>query len=301
MTLRMARGASPRHRAYSSASPKLRWSPPQQVSPTIVSVPQGFYSGTFAADEDVIFHWPASVRFSEFICAGGRNVRIIGGASSKGAGGSAIQVVGCAGSVFLEGLAIDVTIGNIDAINACGNSSRFPDIYIQNCRLLNVKGSNAGTHADAFQAQGAIGSLLLDKVTISSNYQGISLFQNQFAMRSAYISRLNGSYIAGGDPSTSLMWNMDEDTSAPYAPVYLDEVYFAPRAGQNLSDCAWPQPSVMNDDGVAIGITTSDAWATATWPAITNCHGVVKSGAPAGGDWCASGVPGIAYSSPGYQ
>lgn len=291
---------------YDATLAALRWAPPTQVAPTVINVPSGFYSGSFGSSEDVIFNWPTGVtRTSEFIATGGRNVRIIGGASAKGAGGSAIQITGCTGSVFIEGVAIDNVSANIDAINACGNTSPaytlFPDVYIQNCRLLNINGTAATNHSDAFQAQGSIGNLFIDRVTLSSNHQGLSIFQGQNPISRAYISRVNGTYIAGGDPTTYLLWNMDQATNAPYAPVFLDQVYFTPRGGQNLGDCSYPSPGIVNSSAQAIGITTTDAWTTASYPAITNCYGLIRTGAPAGGDWAAAGNVGLSYVSPGYQ
>lgn len=292
--------------AYDPTSPKLRWAPPAQLSPTIVSVPDGFYSGSFGPTEDVIFNWPGDSRFSEFIATGGRHMRIIGGASAKGPGGSAIQIIGCSGSVFLEGLAIDASGSDIDGINACGDqSSPFtnrPNVFIQNCRILGINGTNATNHSDAFQAQGAIGNLYVDRVTLSSNDQGISIFQNQFPTGSCFISRVNGTYTAiAGDPVTYLLWDMDQATHAPYQPVSLDQVYFSPRSAQNLSQCAWPAPGTLNSDGLAIGSVTSDGWMTASWPALANIQGQLTSGAPPGGDWASAASVGLGYVSPGYQ
>lgn len=39
---------------YDKNSSKLRWAPPAQSNPTIVTVPDGFYSGSFGPNEDVI-------------------------------------------------------------------------------------------------------------------------------------------------------------------------------------------------------------------------------------------------------
>lgn len=291
---------------YDNTSSKLRWAPPAQSNPTIVTVPDGFYSGSFGPNEDVIFNWPVDTRFSEFIATGGHNMRIIGGGSAKGPGGSAIQITGCTGSVFIEGLAIDVSGSDLDAINVCGDISapykNFPDVYIQNCRLLGINGSEMTNHSDGFQAQGSIASLYMDKVTLTSNDQGISIFQNQFPTQAAYISRINCSYTAvAGDPVTYLFWNMDQATSAPYKNVQLDQCWFAPRGGQDLSQCIWPAPGTVNNDSIAIGAVSSDSWATASFPAITNCQGTCYSGTPPGGDFASSGSVGLSYASPGYQ
>lgn len=283
----------------------LRWRPPAQKTPTIVNVPQGFYSGSFGPTEDVIFNWPASVRFSEFITTGGRHLRMIAGASTKGAGGSGIQVTGCSGSVFMEGLAIDMTSCPGDGINACGSTSGpytlLPDVYIQNCRLLNINGSNAGADADVYQPQGGIGNLFMDRVTFTSNYQGISLFRGQAPIGNVYISRTNGSYytLAGSDP-TYVVWLIDSTKHGPWGASFFDQFYIAPRAGENLSQAVEPITGTVDADGNPIGQVTSDNYATITFPNAANVSGSIISGPPPGGDFCAAGVPGFGYVSPGY-
>lgn len=286
----------------------LRYAPPPQRNPTIITVPTGFYSGSFGVNEDVIFNFPASNHVSAFTVVGGRHMRVIGGSSVNGSSGSAIRFSGISGSVFLEGLFIDISALNVDAINACGNTggpfTLFPDIYIQNCRILGVNGTNATTHADVFQAQGSIGTLYIDKVTASSNYQGISIFQNQFPTKAAYISRTNLFYTAvAGDTFTDLFWNMDNHTTPPFKPVFLDEFYIAPRAGQDLTTSIWPYGggTVIDSLGNSISAFTTDSWATAHFPPGNNTYGKIISGAPAGGDFCPAGVAGLSYVSPGYD
>lgn len=284
---------------------KLKYAPPPQVTPTVVNVPQGFYSGSFGPAEDVIFNWPASVRFSEFISTGGRHLRIIGGASTKGAGGSAIQVTGCTGSFFGEGLLIDTSAANIDAINVCGDTAatytKFPDVYIQNTRIIGVNGTNATTHADVFQPQGSIKNLFIDKLTFSSNYQGLSLFQNQAPITSAVMSRVNGFYTAvAGDPVTYLMWLVDIASHAPYIPVTLNDFYMTPRAGQTLNDTVFPVLGQTNLDGLPIGSLTADSYLTMSYPALMNVKGVIRRGPPPSGDYVPAAGVGVGYTSPGY-
>lgn len=284
---------------------KPHYAPPAQKNPTIVNVPQGFYSGTFGTSEDVIFNFPNTVRFSEFISNGGRHVRTIGGSTTKNPGGSAMQFVGCTGSIFVEGHAFDMNACPGDAINACGSQAApytsRPDVYIQNCRILNVNGANPpGADADIFQAQGAIENLYVDLVTASSNYQGFSLFQNQAPMRSAMITRTNLTYTSGGSPVTYLFWDQDAGSQPPFQHVTLDEFYVTPRTGQNLSQVVWPNPGAVDAKQDSIGAITRDGWATAEWPPATNITGYVTAGQPTGGDFCPLGTPGLNYLSPGY-
>lgn len=284
--------------------PLLRWRPPVLVNPTIVNVPQGFYSGSFGPNEDVLFRWPASVRFSEFISTGGRNLVTIGGASTKGPGGSVVQMTGVTGTSYFEGMAFDLASANVDALNICGSTSApynlRPNVIIQNSRIVNVNGTDATNHADVFQAQGSISNLFIDRLTFSSNYQGLFISQDQVPVASAFISRTNMRYTAGGMPVTYLLWDADNHAAQPLSPIYLDQVYAEPRAGQNLSQVCMPTVGYVDAAGQPIGILTDDSWASAYWPNDANIWGRVIAGPPPGGDFCPSGVPGIAYTSPGY-
>ena len=156
----------------------LRWAPPAQVSPTIVNVPNGFYPGSFAPDQDVVFVFPSTPRFSSFICDGGRNVRVIGGSTVKTTAGPALAFINVTGSVFIEGQYIDMNTTSSDAINAGGSIypgpySAFPDVYIQNCHITGVRGSSSAVHSEVYQPQASVNNLRIDKLTGYSDYQGL--------------------------------------------------------------------------------------------------------------------------------
>lgn len=290
-------------------SAKLRYSPPPQSNPTVVTVPQGFYSQAFGDNEDVILNFSKTVvRSSTMQTTGGRHIRCIGGSvHNTSSGGSTMVFKNPTGSVFLEGLLMDNSSFQGDAFNVYGNVSpgpftrQAPDVYIQNCRVVNLNGTNAGTHTDLWQAQGSISNVYIDKLTFDSNYQGISIFQKQNPTGPVFISRVNGSYNAiAGDAFTFLFWDMSNIDSPPYSPVYLDQVYFAPRAGQQLDHVAWPPPGTTDAAGNAIGFLSDDGGASVYWPDITNIYGRVFTGAPPAGDFVPAAGVGLNYVSPGY-
>lgn len=286
---------------------KLRWRPPPQHNPTIVNVPQGFYGGTFRPDEDVIFIFPAGNRFSEFQVTGGRHVRCIGGSTVYTQSGTCMTFVGQTGSVFIEGHYCNMTAINADWLNVSGQNhpgpyTLFPNVYVQNCFVTGLNGTDATTHSDLFQSNGSVGTVNFDMFTADSNYQGISLFQDQGPVAGASISRTNLKYNAiAGQPVTYLLFPVSGSGSAgPYGPIVLDGFYIAPRAGQNISQSVAPEPGWVDNNGNPTGVVTDDNWATAYFPPAANISGKVISGAPPGGDFCPSGVPGNSYVSPGY-
>jgi hypothetical protein len=285
----------------------LNWAPPAQTTPTLVTNTTLFYSAAFGTTEDVIFTWPGTNRTASFTVTGGRNIRIIGGACVKSTAGSAIRFSGVTGSIFLEGLLIDMTAISADAINAGGNTAAaftlFPDVYIQNCRIIGVNGTAAATHADAFQPQASLGRLFIDNCTIVTTYQGIFVPPTTFPISELHISRTNFAYT---DVDSSLitypLWflNTGAPADVPY-PVYLSNVYLAPRPTQNITaDCMYPSLGLLDNNGIAVGALTDDSNVSGYWPAFNKVTGSVLSGAPPGGDYAAAGSVGLGYTSPGY-
>lgn len=255
----------------------LTWAPPAQSNTVTVTVGPGYYTGTFAPDQDVTFLWPTS-RYSSFEVTGGRHLRVIGGEVLKTTAGSGLRFTGCTGSVFLEGLHVDMSKVSADAINVSGTTGR-PDVYLQNLRVTGVNGSMATTHADVFQPQGPIGSLYVDRLTATSNYQGLFLPPQQ-PITSIDLRRVNLSYT---DPTathvTYLLWLLDQGQTPP--PATLTDVWVQPRAGQSLAKSVWPAP--VSPDGGRSGY----------WPHPVS--GFVRAGSPA--DFATAGLN---YTSPGY-
>lgn len=283
----------------------LRYPPPTQVAPTTSEVPanENFYGPTFGAEEDVIVKLPAAaIRKRGIEVKGGRNIRIIGGTvQAKDATQSAIRIKECTGSVFMEGVRVNVAGFNVDGVDIGGNTSGSlkPDVYMQNCRLEGTHGTAATTHADAYQPQAAISNLYVDKVSVRAQYQGFFI-RPQFAITSAHLNRMDFAYEAGGDPVTYLLW-LASESETPY-PVFLSEVYVEPRATQNLIEHAvWPKTGQKNGSEVLIGAETSDAGATAHWPEAEKVTGFVTRGTPPEGEFVPTTAAGFGYVSPGYM
>lgn len=301
------RAAAAQMAAEQASSAQLLYAPPQQSNPTVVSaatIGTGFFTATFDANEDVILQLPPT-RKSSMVIIGGNDVRVgpcsINNTENQGA---PLVFQKTTGSVFLEGLDVNMTSLNNDVVDWGGrqltdaNGPTYPDLYIQNCRFYNVHGSLGTTHADIVQAQGPVGRLFVDKLTGSSNYQGFQLAP-QKPITSVSLSRVNLSYTGPGEEQevTYLLWFLDNESQTPY-PVTLNRVYVNPRSGQTVAaNAVWPNSAqtgfgaYANPDG------------TVTWPANgpMQVAGVVTPGVPPNGDFVPANSVGAGYVSPGYQ
>lgn len=288
------------------SSPQLAYAPPQQASPTTISaatIGTGFFTQTFDANEDVILELPKTeTRKASMTIIGGRNIRVIGGAVQNIASGAGMAFQKCAGSVFIEGVDINMAGVNADALDIGGrqltdaSGPTTPDVFIQNCRFYNVNGTLATTHADIFQPQGPVGRIFVDKFTGTSNYQGFFL-PPQKPISSLAMSRTNLGYTGPGveQESTYLLWLL-ETGQTPY-PVTLNQVYLNPRTGQTVAaNGVWPNSGVAT-----IGAYTLSE-GNVTWPTTgMQVAGVVTPGTPPTGDYVPTGAVGLNYISPGYQ
>lgn len=141
---------------------KLKYAPPTLVAPTVVALAGGgFYSGSYASDEDVIVNLSSTqTRTSGTTLTGGRNLRIIGGDFGKNGPRLNLQTV----SIFLEGVKINYALG-LPVINGCPveantdatrqendgiqaggvppGTAVAPDVFIQNCHISGVHGTQS--------------------------------------------------------------------------------------------------------------------------------------------------------------
>lgn len=278
-----------------AASPR-RWAPPALSSPTVVTIdPEAYDPKVFAPDEDVVVKLPPVLCKRGVDITGGRRVEIIGGAVKPSVNAAGIRLKEVTGSIFLEGLGIDMRDVSNDAIAVSSVGSHRPDVYLQNIRATGVNGSFAGTHADLFQHQGNIGRVFVHGFTGRSNYQGFFV-PSQFSIAGLDLDQVDLGYEPGGDAYSYLLWLRDNAADLAY-PVRLSEVYVAPRAGQTLgANAVWPDSA----QGGGIGaIVQPDG--SVRWGGTMRVSGAVRPGRPAGGDFVPASAVGIGYVSPGYE
>ena len=127
---------------------------------------------------DYILIFPRVKKTGVLEIRGGRNIRVIGGRISVAKPGPNIIVWDGNNArkgrvVHLEGLLIDASSG----AQSDGIKIKAPRAIVQivNCRIVGLKGSSRGLHADVIQPFGGVKALRIDGLTASSHYNGLYL------------------------------------------------------------------------------------------------------------------------------
>lgn len=289
-----AAGGRPANAATATAD-LLTWAPPPLSNPISISLGTGSTTNTLDPAKDYIVKLPAAIKNGTTHLRGGRNVVVIGGhirLPSYGTAGNAnaFRIQDNVGTVHIEGVYVDtVADGQGDALAIDADNSI---VQVQNCRFAGLKGATDEYHADVIQPWGGVKELRVDKLTGTSNYQGLFLAVNLGPIGRATFKRTNirmlPEWYAGAGGGFAI-WIGNEE---PY--FTFENVYVEPRANRTLGNSVWPQTS---DPEHPLVITNGFG----TWPSLPRTTGGVHAGPPPGGDYVPVGVAGYGYVSPGYQ
>jgi hypothetical protein len=224
------------------------------------------------------------------VLIGGR-ITVLPSATVGGADQRGIYVRNCTGTVHIEGVHIE---GNVAGSQADGIAVNAPRalVQIQNVRVDGMRGGMSGNHADVFQPWGGVREFRIDRLTGSTNYQGLHIFENLGAIGAGTIRNTNiaSSEVGPVDKGGYFLW-MDCSDGFPLA---MDNVYVAGREGRSLGQSVWPPTSHS-------GCPAQIAGGLATWPGNRGLSGGVREGRPASGDFVPLGSVGLSYVSPGYR
>jgi hypothetical protein len=226
-----------------------------------------------------------------------RNAVLIGGridvlptAKVDGQDQRAVYVKDCTGVVHIEGLQIN---GAVAGSESDGFAVKAPKaiVQIQNVRVEGMRGGKSGNHADVFQPWGGVREYRIDRLTGSTNYQGLHVGVDLGPIGGGTITNTNisSSGVGPADSGGQFIWL---DCNA--YPLTLDNVYIAGRSGRSFGSSIWPQTGSSG-----CGATVSGG--LASWPGYTSLRGGVRDGRPASGDFVPAGSVGLGYSSPGYR
>lgn len=235
---------APHGPVFDPENPLLRWAPPAQTAPTILTFSRGT-AGTlgnfstsshawtntsgngkgngprvFDDDEDVTVIGASAERLAGYSLTinGGRHVRLVAGFNR-----GLVNCINQTGSVYIEGVRFDLAETSVDAFAVSGKAGHQPDVYVQRCFATGLHGTSGGTHADFFQIQGPVGRVRIDSCTFDSNYQGIFIAPGQLISR-ADISRVDGSFndLTPATSGTHLLFMRDLSVSPPSVadPLY---------------------------------------------------------------------------------
>lgn len=226
-----------------------------------------------------------------------RNAVLIGGQidvlPSQQVGGSdqrGIYVRNCTGTVHIEGVRIN---GAVDGSEADGIAVSAPKavLQIQNVRVESMRGGMSSNHADVFQPWGGVQEFRIDRLSGSTNYQGLHMGVDLGPIGRGIIRNTNiaSTDVTPIDKGGQFLW-----MQCNAYPMTLDNVYVAGRSGRSFGTSIWPQ---SDDKSCPASISAG----VATWPKYSSLAGSVHDGRPTTGDFVPAGSVGLGYTSPGYR
>lgn len=286
---------------------RLTWAPPAMENPETVWIePSG--GGTLRLDHnrDYILQMPDVPVTNSLYVIGGRNIIMIGGHISipwQGDGASIrartmLIFRETTGTVHVEGL-----LGDGEDISE-GIQIDSPDaiVQIQNVRIENIHARDqngfSDNHPDLVQVYGNAAQVRIDRLTGSSDYQGL-MFQVDFngPQKPIFVLRTNMRTL----PTARYMFWVRPDGNA--APIVLRDVWLEvpPQRRDGLGGAVWPdvRGNFPNQAQISVDENGNNY---ATWPAEMRpqIDGRVTQGIPPGGDFVPRESVGIGYVSPGY-
>lgn len=286
--------------AQTLPSAGLRWAPPTLSEPTTIDLSTGASKLTLDRDKDYIIRMPAQKKVGATWLIGGRNIVIVGGHTTIPRGtppGRAndgyrrnIYINDATGTVHIEGLLIDGSGGgDADGIDIAAPQAT---VQIQNVRIVGLRGRHAGFHADVVQPWGGVKDLRIDRLTGSSNYQGLQIV-GPGPIGTATVSNVNLFQAAGPyDKGGHMIWLAGHRCAS--VPITLENVWVKPRRGRWLGDSVWPQDRrTFARRRSCVGRASRRV---ASWPRLP-VTGVVRAGTPRSGDFVPKGSVGIGYGA----
>ena len=268
-----------------------KWSQPKLNNPTIIDLSK---TGDktywkFAPNQDVLFIADDSVRtLPRLQTDGGNNIVVMGGKfMPEGKATSTIYFTNLNGHAYVEGVHIDNKNGGMrDGIAVFSAPGKQADITLQNVRIDNVTGIEAGFHGDVFQQHGPRGNIRMYNVTGSTNYQGVRIAP-EWPVKSADLERVDMSFISGGQ-KISYLYQFVDNAKQQEFPITFKDVYAAERSGQKGEYLSiWPKAGIPEIGAVREGNEV-------TWPGLPY-KGHVTIGHPPGMDFVPASKVGIGY------
>lgn len=281
--------------AQQAISPPLRWAPPALENPITVQLGRGFTVSRLDPTRDYRIQLPAQRKVGGTVIEGGRNVVIVGGQVTASPNATSnyerrgIYIKGTVGTVHIEGVEIDGAGLPLDGI---GINAPEAKVQIQNVHVKGLNGSYAGFHADVVQPWGGVRELRIDRLSGSSNYQGLFLQPGLGPIGSATIQNVDLTHTAlPTDRGGYMMWLANGCTTYP---MTLSEVYVRSETVRPLDMMVYPSSAAGNTECPAL-----ISGLNASWPQLP-ITGSVTHGSPANGAFVPPGIAGTDYVSPGY-
>jgi hypothetical protein len=156
---------------------------------------------------------------------------------------------------------------------------------------MGLRGSLTHNHADVFQPWGGVREYRIDRLTASTNYQGINLKPSSNAIGKGTIRNTNifSSGVTPIDRGGYFFW-----MNCNQHPVTLENVHISPRAGRPFGQSVWPS---VTHSSCAATVSGGEA----KWSNSPKTVGTIRQGTPAGGDYVPASTAGTNYVSPAYR
>jgi len=276
----------------------LSWAPPTGYArfPVKKVTGVGVLNTVDGKGGDVLVQLPTNGAVGPITIKNCRNAVLIGGEIQMvaalqldGQDQRGIYLTGCTGTVHIEGVRINGDVAGSEADGIAVNAPKAI-VQIENVRVDGMRGGKSGNHADVFQPWGGVREFRIDRLTGSTNYQGLHIGVDLGPIGGGTIRNTNIASTEGlpVDKGGQFLWL---DCNA--YPLTLDNVYVQGRAGRSFGSSIWPQPNNSSCPSVVRS-------GVATWPSYSSLSGSVASGTPVTGDFVPSGSVGAGYASPGY-
>lgn len=283
------------------AADALAWPPPRLSDPTTIEVGQGYTDLRLDPTRDYVLVLPATDKSGGLTIEGGHNVVLIGGhisvppasASSSSASRRAIYVKGATGTVHIEGVLLDAAAGAMwDGIDIDAPAAT---VQLENVRIEGVGGALSAFHGDAVQPWGGVKDLRIDRLSATSDYQGLTIPIDRGPIERAELSEIDLTGVGGERQGGGhLLWLTTGTASCRTYDISLTNVYVRARPARRLWNSVWPQ----------VGLTKACAARvrrrTASWPGLPTVRGHVTAGSPPGGTYVPRAEVASSYVSPGY-
>jgi hypothetical protein len=267
-----------------------------------------------ASTRDQQFLPNAASRNSGFNITRGRRVEMVGGRIdyNPGSGSRAVQWYGLSDSGFIEGVYANIIRNPSDAFSMGGGPDLTPDIYLQNCYATGLTGENAGIHPDILQLGQPVRNVCVDRITGSTNYQGLFFAPQAAVTGDIYVSRCNIYMVDNAAPSSgfsSAYWFSDSEAqwNNTSHQIICDELYVSPGTNRNPRDRVSIYSPQYPDGRGTLGTDAIGeyVWYPNLFPRLRTSFDEPPKFRrwPESGkeDFCPPASVGLNYSSPGYQ
>lgn len=315
------------------AAGKLSWPPPPQHQPMRIDISAGSKPGTIDVrksiypyelfsvstasltapvtiklkqNEDAVINLPKDrvLPITGLGIVRGRHIRIIGGhlkavAPADKSLRALLRFAGQSGSVFVEGVVLDADnqygLDGLDVGSVKDGPHNVADVYVQNCIIRGTYSTTEGLHADAFQYYGDTGWTRMDRVSITSQYQGLFL-DPQNDIGGIDLRRVDLRYADPANGQGYIFFLRTETGRDRHPPVSLQDVYAQERTNRKpWQDYSIYPPANRHKGG---GVFKNNRMFFPSYPEVT---GYVIKGAPPNGPWVKDDDAGLHYTSPGYN